>query len=116
VQDPAGAGLAAAGELRDGHPKDRAVVSRPNGLGGTGDKRRIPEVDGKAIRLGVLKSPLNTFGRDVPALIFGTWQLGGAYRFGGKPDGLGSMTASTAQDLLDRAYGSGIRVFDTADI
>lgn len=64
----------------------------------------------------MLKSFFNTFGREVPALIFGTWQLGGAYRFGGKPDGLGGMTRSTAQALLERAYGSGIRVFDTADI
>jgi aryl-alcohol dehydrogenase-like predicted oxidoreductase len=64
----------------------------------------------------MLKSFFNTFGREVPALIFGTWQLGGAYRFGGKPDGLGEMTSSTAQVLLDRAYRSGIRVFDTADI
>lgn len=58
----------------------------------------------------------NTFGCDVPALIFGTWQLGGAYRFGGKPDGLGEMTATDAQALLERAYEKGIRVFDTADI
>lgn len=64
----------------------------------------------------MLESFFNTFGREVPALIFGTWQLGGAYRFGGKPDGLGGMTGSTAQALLERAYASGIRVFDTADI
>ena len=64
----------------------------------------------------MLKSFFNTFGCEEPALIFGTWQLGGAFRFGGKPDGLGGMTGSTAQALLERAYGSGIRVFDTADI
>lgn len=64
----------------------------------------------------MLKTFFNTFGREVPALVFGTWQLGGAYRFGGKPDGLGGMGRSTAQDLLERAYGSGVRVFDTADI
>lgn len=64
----------------------------------------------------ILKSFFNTFAREEPALIFGTWQLGGAYRFGGKPDGLGGMTGSAAQALLERAYGSGIRVFDTADI
>ena len=64
----------------------------------------------------MLKSFFNTFGCEQPALVFGTWQLGGEYRFGGKPDGLGRMTLSTAQVLLERAYDSGIRVFDTADI
>jgi len=48
--------------------------------------------------------------------VLGTWQLGGAYRFGGKPDGLGAMSESTAHALLARAYRGGIRVFDTADI
>jgi len=64
----------------------------------------------------MLESFFNTFEYELPALIFGTWQLGGAYRFGGKPDGLGDMTTSAARALLEGAYSGGIRVFDTADI
>jgi aryl-alcohol dehydrogenase-like predicted oxidoreductase len=59
---------------------------------------------------------LNTAGRYYPALVFGSWQLGGAYQFGGKSDGLGEIAMDTASELLDRAYESGIRVLDTADI
>ncbi len=59
---------------------------------------------------------LNTAGKEYPALVFGSWQLGGVYQFGGKADGLGEIAVDTASGLLERAYESGIRVFDTADI
>lgn len=64
----------------------------------------------------MLTSQFRVFAREVPLLILGTWQFGGAYQFGGKPDGLGQMDPGLGHALIERAYDGGVRVFDTADI
>lgn len=46
----------------------------------------------------------------------GTWQLGGASMFGGRPNGWGSVTEQDALEVLREAVEGGITFFDTADM
>lgn len=55
----------------------------------------------------MMKRTLGRTGRDVSVIGLGTWQLGGDW---------GDVEDSAARAVLDAAYESGVRFFDTADV
>ncbi|MBG6084561.1 aldo/keto reductase [Zhihengliuella flava] len=55
----------------------------------------------------MMKRTLGRTGRDVSVIGLGTWQLGGDW---------GDVEDSAALSVLDAAYESGVRFFDTADV
>ena len=59
---------------------------------------------------------LGNTGLQVSEIGLGTWQIGGAFTFGGKQIGWSGMDDTTSREILKTAFDCGINFFDTADV
>jgi aryl-alcohol dehydrogenase-like predicted oxidoreductase len=59
---------------------------------------------------------LGSTGLKVSEIGLGTWQIGGAFTFGGKQIGWSGMDDRTSKEILKTALDCGINFFDTADV
>ncbi len=59
---------------------------------------------------------LGNTGLRVSEIGLGTWQIGGAFTFGGKQIGWSGMDDTTSREILKTAFDNGINFFDTADV
>ncbi len=59
---------------------------------------------------------LKALGREISAIGFGGWEIGGEATFGGKPAGWGRVPEAQAVRAVERALELGVNFFDTADI
>jgi aryl-alcohol dehydrogenase-like predicted oxidoreductase len=59
---------------------------------------------------------LGNTGLQVSEIGLGTWQIGGAFTFGGQQIGWSGMDDATSREILKTAFDSGINFFDTADV